>query len=242
MLKAVFFDLDGTLLRIDEKAFSELYFKLIGEKLKPYGYDPEMIKKLFYQGMVEMMSNDGTKSNEEAFWSLFKKYYPQSEKDLPIFDSFYANEFKQIESICEKTSLSKEIVDFVKEQGLIPVLSTNPIFPLVAQKTRAEIAGINPDDFAYITGYENSSYCKPNPMYFKTLLEKFNLKSDEIIVFGNNDFEDGDCAAALGIKVYLINGHLLHSSHAKGKYETVDLDQVISTIKKEIEERKTQTD
>ena len=238
MLKAVFFDLDGTLLRIDEKSFSELYFKLIGEKMEPYGYEPEMIKKLFYQGMAQMMYNDGTRSNEEAFWSFFKVIYPQSEEDLPIFNSFYANEFRQIASICEKTMLPKEIIGFVKKQGLIPVLSTNPIFPLVAQKTRAEIAGINPDDFAYITGYENSCFCKPNPMYFETLLKKFNLKNDEVIVFGNNDYEDGDCATAIGIKVYLINGYLIHSSHAKGKYETIDLDQVIPTIEKEIQKRK----
>ena len=79
-------------------------------------------------------------------------------------------------------------------------------------------------------------------MYFKVLLEKFNLKSDEVIVFGNNDFEDGDCASALGLKVYLIDGYLIHSSNAKGKYETIELNQVISTIEKEIEKRKTQTD
>ena len=242
MLKAVFFDLDGTLLRIDEKSFSELYFKLLGAKLEPYGYEKERLPKLFYQGMAQMMYNDGTRNNEEAFFSFFKVIYPQAEEDIPIFNSFYTNEFKQIAAICEKTPLSKEIVDFVKEKGLIPVLSTNPIFPLVAQRTRSEIAGINPDDFAYITGYEDSYYCKPNPMYFKALLEKFNLKSDEVIVFGNNDFEDGDCASALGLKVYLIDGYLIHSSHAKGKYETIELNQVIPTIEKEIEKRKTQTD
>ena len=96
MLKAVFFDSDGTLLRIDEKSFSELYFKLLGAKLEPYGYEKEMLPKLFYQGMAQMMYNDGTRNNEEAFFSFFKVIYPQAEEDIPIFNSFYTNEFKQI--------------------------------------------------------------------------------------------------------------------------------------------------
>jgi FMN phosphatase YigB (HAD superfamily) len=46
------------------------------------------------------------------------------------------------------------------------------------------------DDFDYITSYENSNYTKPNPMYFQILLDEFNLKPEEVILFGNNEYED----------------------------------------------------
>lgn len=237
MLKAVFFDLDGTLLRIDESKFAYLYFELMGKKMKPYGYDPVVLQKAFYQGTYLMMTNDGKKTNEEVFWDYFTTIYPNARKDYDIFESFYSDEFKSLESIIEKEEISKEIVLYTKKKGLLPILSTNPIFPKEGQKTRINMLGLSYDDFSYVTSYENSSYCKPNPKYFQSLLERFSLKSDEVIVFGNNDYEDGDCASALGIKVYLIDGYMIHSSHAKGKYETISLSDVFSVIDREYEAR-----
>ncbi len=237
MLKAIFFDLDGTLLRIDENKFASLYFELMGKKMKPYGYDPSILEKAFYKGTYLMMTNDGKRTNEEVFWDFFSTIYPNARKDYDIFESFYSDEFKSLETIIEKESLSKEIVEYTKKKGLLPVLSTNPIFPKVGQMTRINMLGLSYDDFSYVTSYENSCYCKPNPLYFKTLLERFSLKSDEVIVFGNNDYEDGDCASALGIKVCLIDGYLIHSSHAKGKYETISLSDVFSVIDREYEAR-----
>ena len=46
--------------------------------------------------------------------------------------------------------------------------------------------------------------------------DKFSLKPEEVIVFGNNDYEDGDCASALGIKVYLVDGYLIRSEKVRG--------------------------
>ncbi len=238
MLKAIFFDLDGTLLRIDETKFANLYFDLLGKKLMKYGYDPKVLEKALYQGTYLMMKNDGKKTNEEVFWDFFRTIYPDCDKDHEVFDSFYREEFKSLETIIEKEPLSKEIVHYTKNKGLLPVLSTNPIFPMEGQKTRISLLGLTPTDFSYITSYENSSFAKPNPMYFKSLLDRFSLKSDEVIVIGNNDFEDGDCATALGLKVYLVEGYLIHSSHAKGKYETISLKDVISVIDREVEKRK----
>ena len=231
MLKAVFFDLDGTLLRIDEQQFVKLYFKLLSEKLAGRGYDAKTLMDSIWKGTALMMKNDGSKSNEQVFWNFFKTVYPGCEKDKPLFDSFYQNEFKQLNEICQVTETSKRVVMLTKELGLLPVLSTNPLFPMDGQRTRLSFLGLRPEDFAYVTSYENSCYCKPNPKYFQSLLDKFNLKSDEVIVFGNNDFEDGDCASSLGIKVYLVDGYLIHSSQAKGKYEVVEYSKVGDLIK-----------
>ena len=48
--------------------------------------------------------------------------------------------------------------------------------------------GLTFDDFDYVTTYENSHNCKPNPQYFIDLLNKFNLKPSEVILFGNNTY------------------------------------------------------
>ena len=41
MLKAVLFDLDGTLLPMDEEKFTKGYFGMLCQKLAPFGYDSE---------------------------------------------------------------------------------------------------------------------------------------------------------------------------------------------------------
>ena len=47
-LKAVLFDLDGTLLPMDLGKFLEAYFALLSKRLVPHGYDPiKLVKRQF---------------------------------------------------------------------------------------------------------------------------------------------------------------------------------------------------
>ena len=235
MLKAVFFDLDGTLLRFDENKFLKMYFQLLCEKTAKIGYEPKKLIDTIWKGTALMYHNNGEKTNEVVFWEAFQEEYgKESLNDKPYFDSFYRNEFRALKEITEASPLSHEIVKETRALGLKPILSTNPIFPMVGQLTRISFLDLKEDDFDYITSYENSSYSKPNPMYFKMLLDKFSLKPEEVIVFGNNDYEDGDCASALGIKVYLVDGYLIRSEKAKGNYPIILLSNVVDVIKEEM--------
>ena len=62
------------------------------------------------------------------------------------------------------------------------VLATNSIFPRIATENRIRWAGLEPDDFALITTYENSTYCKPNPAYYREVLGKLGLEAEECLV------------------------------------------------------------
>lgn len=59
------------------------------------------------------------------------------------------------------------------------------------------------EDFDYITVYENSYLSKPNPKCYEMLLNKYNLIGEDVLMFENNEYEDG-IASTLGIKVYLV--------------------------------------
>lgn len=239
MLKAVFFDLDGTLLPMDEKKFTEGYFKLLCNKVMQYGYEPKRLIDSIWAGTKRMYLNNGIKTNEEVFWDYFKEEYTEEKmKDKKYFDEFYINEFKKTKEYCNDNPYAKEIVNFCKENLDYVVLSTNPIFPLDGTKTRMAFVGLKEDDFDYVTSYENSSYTKPNPKYFLSLLEKFNLKPEEVILFGNNSLEDGDCASACGIKCFLVGDYVINDPKAKGVYPHVKMENIISTIKEEIDNRK----
>lgn len=238
MLKAIFFDLDGTLLNMDEEEFTKGYFKLISEKLAPKGYKSEELIRNIWSSTLAMYKNDGSITNEEAFWSSFKKLYKHDViKDKEFFDDFYVNEFKNTVKYCNVNDKARKIIDFCKENVEHVILSTNPIFPRCATLTRMSFIGLKEDDFDFITTYENSRFTKPNTNYFIELLKKFNLKSDEVILFGNNTIEDGDCSFDCGIKTYILKENKIDKGSER-TYEEISIDDVVDTIKKEISLRK----
>lgn len=73
--KTVLFDLDGTLLPMDQDAFTKGYFTLLVQKLAPHGYDPAALVDNIWAGTAVMVANDGTRTNEEAFWSKLVHIY-----------------------------------------------------------------------------------------------------------------------------------------------------------------------
>ena len=213
-IKAVLFDLDGTLLKMDQDEFVKTYFKYLAIHLSPRGYEPDKLLKVFWAGVAAMTANDGSCSNEDAFWKVFTAAYGvNSIEDKPYIDEFYKNGFNQVEAVCGKYKEAKEIIMLVKEKGKIPVLATNPLFPHTATENRMRWTGLEPSDFAEYTTYENCHYCKPNPEYYKELLQKLGLKSEECIMVGNDVGEDM-IARELGMQVFLMTDCLINKHNA----------------------------
>lgn len=235
MIKAVFFDLDGTLLPLNEDKFAKLYFSLLSKKAQTLGYEQEKFLKILLSGTEAMYKNESENTNEEVFWNTFANYYGKSKlKDKPLFDKFYLNEFKLLKEACEKNELAREIIDYCKKNLKYTILSTNPLFPYNANLTRMDFVGLKESDFTYITSYENSNCCKPNPKYFENLLKRFELKPNEVILFGNNTLEDAYCAESLGIKTYIVKGFIIDKQNIINNYECIEMNEIISTIKKHL--------
>lgn len=234
MIKAVFFDLDGTLLPMDEKEFTNLYFELLANKMEPFGYEKNKLIETIWAGTKAMYKNDGSKTNEQAFWDTFSLMYGSDKlSDKKIFDEFYSNEFKNTIKACKKNDYARKSVLFAKALGLKVILSTNPIFPYVGTKTRMRFNDLNEEMFDFITTYENFNYTKPNPMYFKELLNKFNLLPNEVILFGNNNVEDGKCSRMLGIKCYLVGDNLILDPNEDYEYPKIKMNDIIKVIQEE---------
>lgn len=231
MLKAVLFDLDGTLLPMNEEEFLKLYLGLIYKSVAHLGYDKTLIDVIL-AGTKKMFKNDGSRSNEQVFWDHFKEVYGEEKvKDKEAFDKFYITDFKKTQACCGENKLAREIIDYIKGLGLKIILATNPVFPKVGMVTRLGFVGLKEEDFDYITGYENTSFCKCNPKYYQELLEKNNLKSNDVIFFGNNEKDDCENAASVGIKSYLVGDEVKWSDSDK-HFPHLKLDEVIPIIKK----------
>ena len=192
MIKAILFDLDGTLLSMNVKQYVTLYTESLSAKFATKGFDPKLIAKVVMDSIKITLTNDGSKTNEEVFWSVFEKE-TKIKKDsiIHLVKEYYDHEFNITKKACNKFNESKLIIDYLKTKDYKLILATNPLFPKEATYKRVEWAGLHYTDFDYITTYENSSFTKPNPLYFKEILDKLNLKINEVIMIGNNLIEDG---------------------------------------------------
>ncbi|MBO5213348.1 MAG: HAD family hydrolase [Clostridia bacterium] len=211
-LKSVFFDLDGTLLPMDQDVFVQGYFGRLCKKMAPFGYDPKMLVKGIWAGTEAMIKNDGSCTNEERFWQVFPAVCGQDVLNhMKTLEDYYANEFQQVRSDCGFSPNAREAIKLVKDLGLLPVLATNPIFPAIATESRIRWAGLDVSDFAYYTVYENSAYCKPNPKYYQEILDHLQLNPEEVLMVGN-DVDDDMVAENLGMKTFLLTNDLINKS------------------------------
>ena len=210
MLKTILFDLDGTLLPMDQDLFTKAYFQRLAQKLMPHGYEPKALVDGIWAGTAAMVKNDGTRTNEEAFWKRFSEIFGEkSLEDRPVLDEYYRQEFQEVAGVCGYNPKAKETVEQFRQAGLRLALATNPIFPAVATESRIRWAGLTPEDFVLYTTYENIGWCKPNPEYYRELLRRLECPAEECLMVGNDATED-TAALEQGIGVYLVTDCLLN--------------------------------
>ena len=212
-LTTVLFDLDGTLLPMDQNHFIKAYFTALSKKISPLGYEPDSLIKSIWVGIKAMTENDGVKTNEQIFWEAFVKVCGEKIlDDYPAFEDFYQNHFdKEVRSSCGFNPEAAPAVRALKDLGLTVALATNPVFPTAATESRIRWAGLSPDEFEIYTTYENSHYTKPVLNYYKEIMEKLGVSAEECLMVGN-DVGDDMVAKQLGMKVFLLTDCLINKN------------------------------
>lgn len=214
MITTIFFDLDGTLLPMDQDVFVRSYFNELSKKLLPLGYEPQKLIKTIWGGTQAMAQNDGSCTNEERFWKFFCSVYGDAARaDEPVFEEFYRVEFQKAAEVCGFQQEAKTLIHDLKKAGFRIILATNPLFPAVATESRIRWAGLEPSDFGLYTTYENFHYCKPNPAYYTEILQKIGCSADECLMVGN-DVEEDLPAKTLGMQVFLLTDCLINKKEA----------------------------
>lgn len=210
--KAIFFDMDGTLLPMDMEVFTNGYFKDLVKKLAKYGLEPKALIDAVWSGTAAMVKNDGSRKNEDAFWEHFEQITNLKKEDVnaDCLD-FYGNEFKGANIYVGENPLAKEAVQLAHEKAEIVALTTNPIFPMVGQETRMGWLGLNKEDFDLVTSYETDVYCKPNPKYFLDVCERLGVEPSECLLIGNDEMEDMYAGTLAGLTCYLVTDSIVTS-------------------------------
>ena len=211
-ITTVLFDLDGTLLPMDQDVFVKAYFSRIAAKMAPRGYEPKALIDAIWAGTMAMVKNDGSCTNEQAFWATFAAILGEKVRaEEPVLREFYENEFQNVQKVCGYHPSAAEIVRDLKEHGIRVVLATNPIFPAVATESRIRWAGLEPEDFELYTTYENSRYCKPTLGYYEDILTALGVSGEECVMVGNDVSEDM-VTERLGMKTFLLTDCLINKN------------------------------
>lgn len=209
-IRYIFFDLDGTLLPMDQDHFIRTYMDALSTYMTAYGFEPGHFIETIWQGTAAMFKNDGMRTNEEVFWQAFTNAYgPEARQYEPVLNAFYRTGFDAVRSACGYDPKSAQIVKALKEMGFKLLLATQPIFPAIATEHRMVWAGLDKNDFTLYTTYENSSFCKPNPAYYQQIMDKLGAKASECMMVGNDATEDM-VAQTLGMKVFLLTDCLIN--------------------------------
>lgn len=207
---SILFDLDGTLLPMDYDRFTQAYFRELCARMAPRGYQPKALVDAIWAGVKAIVRGDGDSTCEARFWDKFARVFgDRVYADKAIIDGFYTHEFNNASAATQPTPLARTAVDLARRKGDKVVLATNPIFPLSGVQSRLSWAGLAPEDFDLITSYETCHFCKPDPRYYREILEGLGLDPHRCLMIGNDVEEDIRAARSLGMQTFLIKDCLI---------------------------------
>lgn len=210
MLKAILFDLDGTLLDINMDIFLQHYFAEMMQKAREWGY--QEVKKLAEQVYLStdvMIADRSSILNEESFMAHFLAAWAHPEQDTrDFFDAFYSEAYPRLHPYCKPLPGVPEMMQRIFDRGFKVVIATNAVFPLTAIQQRLDWGGIGHFPYSLITSYEVMHSCKPHLEYYREICEKIGVQPEECLMVGNDVGEDLP-AGQIGMKTYLVEDQLI---------------------------------
>lgn len=213
MIKAILFDLDGTLLGVDMDHFLRHYLDRLSRHCARL-MDPQQFVICLLASTQAMIINDNLSlTNQQVFMTDFFKRLPcPPEQVLPLIDGFYNDVFPQLREHVRPIPEIPSVIATARELGFKLVLATNPLFPAIAINHRIRWAGLDPARFELVTSYENMHFCKPNPHYYHEIVAFLGLAPMECLMIGNDVDDDINAAASAGLKTMLVDDMLVNNS------------------------------
>ena len=206
-IKVLLFDLDNTLLFMDENNFLLSYATNLAKYFSDVFEDPKIFIHHLLEGTNFMVA---TKSQDKNIAKFFQYFVPHckglSEQIIyERFLNFYTHEFDNVKNIVVSTPLAPKIIEKALQSNLEIIIATNPIFPEIATRKRLEWAGLGTyiDNLTLVTYGEQFNTTKPDINYYNQILEKTGHTAEECLMDGNDIYNDG-VASLIGMKFFYI--------------------------------------
>ena len=204
LIRAILFDLDGTLLDLTMADFLPHYFRRLAARVA-HILPPEDFVDHLMQATSVMQANDGRDTNQEVFAEAFFPVAGQSREALePVFLDFYQRDFPALQVFSRRKPAASRVVQAAFDQGYQVAITTNPLFPELAIRHRLAWAGVDGFPYDLVTTYENSRACKPNLHYFEEVARKLGQEPEACLMVGDEDMDM--VAAHIGCPTFLVPG------------------------------------
>lgn len=204
-IKAVLFDLDGTLLPMDNDLFIRHYF---GDLVSHFpDIEPGSMARHIMASVEDMAGAPGGPINAEKFKTSFVRRIGRDWTELePMLTWFYEERFPALGRHFPPNPGARRAYDAARGMGLRIALATNPVFPRRATLARIDWAGFSPEEFEVVTSYEDSCACKPHRAYYDEVLGRMSgLVPADCLMVGNDVREDIAPALAMGMRAFFLS-------------------------------------
>lgn len=235
MIKALLLDLDDTLLGNNTRTFMDHYFALLSEYARPVLDQETFLPSLIQSTQATIVNTDPASTNAEVFWANFEALTGGRRAELePFFWRFYETQFPRLQASTTFRPAAAELVRAAFDRDLAVVIATNPLFPQTAIEQRLAWAGVPVTEFPYalVTSYEYMHATKPQPAYYREILDTIGCAPEEAVMAGDDWKNDIAPAATVGILTYWITdgaGAPPESSVIRGMGTLNDLTHLVIT-------------
>lgn len=204
MIKAILFDLDGTLTLMDQEEFMKNYIGLLAPRFKQYISPDKFAKQLNRSTEVMIKQPQEGKTNLQTFFADFTKATGLTYHTLwPVFEAFYTTDFPALRLLVKLNPHGKEAVETALQNGYTVAIAANPVMPLLAIEERIRWAELTPQIFSVIPSIESFHYCKPHTGFYAELAENLGLQPSECLMVGNHPVEDV-AAQKIGMQTFYV--------------------------------------
>lgn len=232
MLKAVLFDLDGTLLPVDTGEFMQEYLKEVAGAVRQVVEPQRLIQSLLASTAKMVADTNPAATNADIFWTDFNARMGDCVEELrPLLERFYEERFSELARVASpRPQSARRVVQAARDSGLRLALATNPVFPLTAIRQRMAWAGIEDQPWEVVTCYEEMHFCKPNPELYLEIAGQLGVRPEECLMAGN-DAEEDMVAGSVGMKTFLVTDYLIGAPRGNIKVDwTGSLDALADLL------------
>jgi FMN phosphatase YigB (HAD superfamily) len=204
-IKAILFDLDGTLLEIKLDKFISQYLNLLAKRVAHLVPPQKFISKIL-KALSVVEKHNGQKSNEEVYENFFFPLEGHSREEIqPLINKYYEDGFPQLRQYAHRKPEARKVVQTAFDKDYDVVIATTPLLPATAIEQRLEWAGIADFPFHLVTTLENSFATKSisNLLYYEQILNRIGHPPEACLMVG--DEAKDLISARLGIHTFLIN-------------------------------------
>ena len=132
--------------------------------------------------------------------------YQRVEGDVRVVHEFLVHDFPHLSGHFVPIPGARETLELARRLDYRVVLATNPVWPLDAVRTRLRAGGLDDFTFDFISHSEVMTCCKPDPRYYRELLERLQARGEECLMIGNDPRKDLPAKEA-AINTFLIGNH-----------------------------------